>query len=42
MREVSGIVDLIWLAMETPCINITTVEGKVQVLPALGDTWRHA
>lgn len=35
----SGVVDLVWLAIDTPCIDVKTIDGLRYVFPELGDRW---
>jgi len=37
-----GEVTLVWLAMDTECINVRTPAGVRHVFPELGDRWVQA
>jgi hypothetical protein len=39
---VTGTVALVWLSLDTPCINLQYHNAVIQVFPGLGDSWEPA
>lgn len=38
----TGIVRTVWLAIDTPCVNMWTHGTMIQFFPGLGDSWEPA
>jgi hypothetical protein len=41
-RSLEGVVELVWLAMDEPCVELQTAQGKAHFFPGHGATWTYA